>query len=197
MGRPIGGSRLTAAVRRPAGAAWWVTPAEAGRCAQAFTTGSRSGGYTLKSVTAEFIAKVEHSGTLGNIIVAVHAADTTDSANPAATAKVTLNGSDPDTAGLYTYTCTGSDCSLAKDTKYFVVMSTADTDGVKFYQARLTASDAEAGASVEQRLVDSRRGQRQERQQRLGRPCVKPNRPAAHSGGRLGVAIVRIGIFGI
>ena len=114
------------------------------KCAQAFTAGSRSGGYTLKSVTAEFIAKVENTGTLGNIIVAVHAADTTDSANPAATAKVTLNGSDPDTAGLYTYTCTGSDCSLAKDTKYFVVMSTADTSGSKFYRARLTASDAEA-----------------------------------------------------
>ena len=111
------------------------------KCAQSFTTGSRTGGYTLKKIAARFSNKVDSPG---NIIVAVHAADTTDSANPAATAKVTLNGSDPDTAGLYTYTCTGSDCSLAKDTKYFVVMSTADTSGSKFYRARLTASDAEA-----------------------------------------------------
>ena len=114
------------------------------KCAMAFTTGDRSGGYTLKSVTAEFIAKVEN-GTLGNIIVAIHAADTTNSANPATTAKVTLSGNDPDTAGLYSYTCTGSDCSLTKDTTYFVVMSTADTSGNDFYRARLTEADAEAG----------------------------------------------------
>ena len=81
------------------------------KCAVAFTTGGRSGGYTLKNVTAEFKAKAELNGTLGNIIVAIHAADTGNSDNPATTAKVTLTGSDPDTAGLYTYTCSGSDCA--------------------------------------------------------------------------------------
>ena len=114
------------------------------KCAMPFTTGDRSGGYTLKSITAEFNAKQEITGTLGNIIVAIHAEDTVNSANPAATAKVTLDGNNPNTAGLYSYTCSGSDCSLSKETKYFIVMSTADTDGVKFYQMKLTTSDAEA-----------------------------------------------------
>ena len=111
------------------------------QCAVAFTTGSRSGGYTLKSVTGRFAAK---SGSPGNIIVKVHAADSGNSANPATTAKVTLTGGNPDTAGLHTFTCSGSDCSLSASTKYFVVMSTADTSGSRVYRLARTASDAEA-----------------------------------------------------
>ena len=111
------------------------------QCAVAFTTGSRSGGYTLKSVTGRFAAK---SGSPGNIIVKIHAADSGNSANPATTAKVTLTGGNPDTAGLHTFTCSGSDCSLSASTKYFVVMSTADTSGSRVYRLVRTASDAEA-----------------------------------------------------
>ena len=111
------------------------------KCAIAFTTGNRASGYTLQSVSAHFADK---SGSPSNIIVAIHAADTTNSSNPAASAKVTLSGSNPDTAGLYTFTCSGSGCNLAANTTYFVVMSTPDTAGVKDYRLRTTSSDDEA-----------------------------------------------------
>ena len=119
------------------------------QCAVAFTTGSRSGGYTLKSVTGRFGTKVG-AHTVGNIVVKIHAADTSNSSNPAATAiaNATFSGSDPDTPGLYSYACAGTGCSLQKDTKYFVVMSTADTDGGvvgRYYRWETTTSDAEAG----------------------------------------------------
>ena len=111
------------------------------QCAVAFSTGGRSGGYTLKSVTGRFLAKV---GDPGSIIVKVHAADSGNSSNPG-TEVVTLSGSDPDTAGLHTFTCSGSDCALSANTTYFVVMSTADTSGgtILYLLARTTA-DAEA-----------------------------------------------------
>ena len=109
------------------------------RCAVSFSTGDRSGGYTLKSVTGRFNAK---SGDASNIIVKVHAADTSNSSNPG-TEVVTLDGSDPDTAGLHTFTCSGNGCSLSASTKYFVMMSTTDTSGTKYYEWVRTASDSE------------------------------------------------------
>ena len=109
------------------------------KCAAALTTGSHSAGYTLKSVTGLFDAK---TGNPGNIIVAVHAADTTNSSHPAASASITLTGSDPDTAGLYTYTCS-TNCDLTASTTYFVVMSTADTSQRKLYAWERTTSDYE------------------------------------------------------
>ena len=117
---------------------------DAKQCAVAFTTGSRSGGYTLKSVAGRFGVK---DGNPGSIVVAIHAADTANSANPAATAKVTLSGSDPDAAGLHTFTCAGSDCALSASATYFVVMSTGDTSGIsaKYYKWQSTDSDAETG----------------------------------------------------
>ena len=111
------------------------------RCAVAFTTGALSVGYKLKSVAAAFDAK---SGSPGSITVAVHAADTTNSSNPAATALVTLTGSDPDAAGIHSYACSGSSCNLTASTTYFVVMSTADTSGsARGYELRTTLSDGE------------------------------------------------------
>ena len=122
------------------------TNSETSGCAVAFTTGSRSGGYTLKSVSGRFGVK---DGTPGSIVVAIHAADTTNSANPAATAiaNATFTGSDPDTAGLHTFACSGAGCSLSASTTYFVVMSTGDTSGIsaKYYKWRNTTSGAEAG----------------------------------------------------
>ena len=114
------------------------------KCATAFTTGGQSGGYTLSSVTGRFLAKQETSGTLGNIVVAIHQADTNNSSNPASGDLVTLSGGNPDTAGLYTYTCSGSGCDLDANTTYFVVFSTADTTGNKRYRLRTTTSDVEA-----------------------------------------------------
>ena len=110
------------------------------QCAVAFTTGPASGGYTLASVTGRFRAK---NGSPAAISVAIHAADTTNSANPAATALVALSGSDPDAAGLHTYTCSGAACVLPAGTTYFVVMSTADTTFPNYYTWALTDSDAE------------------------------------------------------
>ncbi len=110
------------------------------KCATAFTTGGNSAGYTLKSVTGLFDAKFRNPG---DIVVAIHAADTTNSSHPAASASITLAGSDPDAAGLHTYTCS-TGCDLAASTTYFVVMSTADTSGPrKLYSWRRTTSDDE------------------------------------------------------
>ena len=102
------------------------------KCAAAFITGGSQTGYALSGVTASFGDKV---GSPGDLVVAIHAADTTNGSNPAAAAKVTLSGSDPDTAGLYTYTCAGINCHLAANTTYFVVTSTADTSGQNLYYA--------------------------------------------------------------
>ena len=111
------------------------------RCAIAFTTGNRLGGYTLANVTAGFDAK---TGNPGNLVVALHAADTTNGANPAASATTTLTvGSSPDTAGFHYFTCSGNGCNLEYDTTYFIVMSTADTSGTNHYNLDVTNSDGE------------------------------------------------------
>ena len=112
------------------------------KCAVAFTTGSRSGGYTLKSVTGSFN---DDFGTTNPFVIKIHAADTNDSSNPGAEV-VTLSGNDPKTAGLYTYTCPSGDtgCELAANTTYFVVMSATTVLQTRYYQLKLTASDAES-----------------------------------------------------
>ena len=86
-----------------------------------FTTGNAATGYALENVTIEFSDK--DGSPSGNIVVALHEADTTNSSNPKDTALATLTGSNPDTAGLYTYACAGSGCDLARNTTYFIVMS--------------------------------------------------------------------------
>ena len=113
------------------------------QCAMAFDTGDRSGGYTLKSVTGRFR---NDAGNPGNIVVKLHAADTSNSSNPAATAiaDATFTGDNPSTAGLYGYACAGTGCALSKDTKYFIVMSTGDNSGVNYYNLSVTNSGDEA-----------------------------------------------------
>ena len=106
-------------------------------CAVPFTTGSRKDGYTLSRVTAAFAASL---GVPGDVIVALHAADAT---NPAATARATLSGANPHTAGFHAFTCSGAGCDLAANTTYFVVLSTADTSGTRVYTLRTTGSDVE------------------------------------------------------
>ena len=111
------------------------------KCATAFTTGSNSAGYTLKSVTGLFDAKFR---VPGDIVVAIHAADSSNSSHPAASVTATLSGLDPDAAGLHSYTCSGNACDLTANTTYFVVMSTADASGSrKLYSWRRTTSDDE------------------------------------------------------
>ena len=92
-----------------------------GKQAISFTTGNAATGYALENVTIEFSDK--DGSPSGNIVVALHEADTTNSSNPKDTALATLTGSNPDTAGLYTYACAGSGCDLARNTTYFIVMS--------------------------------------------------------------------------
>ena len=104
--------------------------------ANAFTTGSRSGGYTLASVTAAF---ADDSGAPGAIEVAIHA---DSSGSPADTAQVTLSGSNPTTEGTYTYTCSGS-CALSASTTYFLVISAASTGQPDYYQWKNTLADTE------------------------------------------------------
>ena len=114
------------------------------QCAVGFSTGSRSGGYTLKSVTGSFYEKL---GNPGSLKVELHAADSGNASNPATTAisNATFAGSDPDTTGLYDFTCTGAGCSLSASTTYFLVMSTDDASGGNdAYLLETTNSDAEA-----------------------------------------------------
>ena len=110
------------------------------QCAVSFATGSDTGGYLLKSVSGRFYDK---NGSPAAISVAIHE---DASGDPKATAEITLSGSDPDTAGLYTYTCTASatnDCDLDANTTYWAVMSTGDTSASKYYKWVATDSNAQ------------------------------------------------------
>ena len=107
--------------------------------ANAFTTGSGAGGYTLNSITLAF---TKTYGSPGNLVVALHASS---GGNPAATASATLTGDNPGIpGGVETYTCSGSGCNLSPNTTYFVVLSApnASSDG-NFYAWRTTVSDSQ------------------------------------------------------
>ena len=86
--------------------------------ATAFTTGSATGGYALKSVTVY----MDHPSGGAVLAVAVHAAS---GSSPAATALTTLRGPNPQFRGQYTYVCSAN-CALAKDTTYFLALWTAN-----------------------------------------------------------------------
>ena len=102
----------------------------------AFTTGSVAS--DLESVTLRFADK-SATGTPGNIQVTLHEPS---GANPSSTAKATLSGSNPDTAGLYSYTCS-SGCYLNADSTYFVVVAAPSATGAGAYSLNLTQSDDE------------------------------------------------------
>ena len=114
-------------------------------CAVAFTAGNQSGGYTLESITADFAAA---TGTPGDIIVALHEPDATNTADPADNPVATLSGSDPDTAGQYTYTCpttASKGCDLRAGSTYFIVISTQRPEGgTSYYNLKTTTADTEA-----------------------------------------------------
>ena len=112
------------------------------KCATAFTTGDAvkaPKGYTLHSVTFRSVGK---NGSPNDFTIALHA---TNGNYPASSpvSGATLSGSDPGTAGDYTYTCSGAGCQLSADTTYYVVMSTSDTSGSNFYVWRMTLSSSE------------------------------------------------------
>ncbi len=96
--------------------------------ASGFTTGSNTGGYTLKSVTVRIISVI---GSPTGYTAAIH---TVSGGGPATAATYTLTGDAPTGAGDYTYTCSG-DCSLEDGAKYFLVVSgTGDSSGRNVYE---------------------------------------------------------------
>ncbi len=104
--------------------------------AQAFTTGSNTGGYTLSSIDIRFDNKI---GSPTDLVVTLHAAS---GSNPNTTTTLaTLSGaSSPSSAGVYTYTCSGSGCDLSASTTYFVLMKAPNSTGTSYYQVDLTAA---------------------------------------------------------
>ena len=119
---------------------WTIGGASNTKATNAFTTGNQSLGYTLTGVTLSFAARTSNPG---NISVALHAADTSNSSNPAATAAATLSGANPGVAGLYTYTCS-TGCSLSASAKYFIVMSVPTGYANGSYNLRNTRSNDES-----------------------------------------------------
>ena len=112
-------------------------------CAAGFTTGTSAAGYTLTEVTAKFADKIDAIDNieLGDIVVSLHA----DNAGvPASVALATLSGSNPDTAGEYTYTCSGSGCALATSATYFIQFKSTDgTGNNNLYELLATDADDE------------------------------------------------------
>ena len=113
-----------------------------GNLINSFITGSNGGGYTLESVTVDFAAT---TGSPGALTVAIHEHNYADLSlnEPTNTVVATLSGSNPSTAGEYTYTCSGS-CSLSPGTKYWLVMYSASGNyTTDLYTLKWTASDSE------------------------------------------------------
>ena len=105
------------------------------RVAQAFTTGSNTGGYTLSSIAIAFRATV---GSPKDLEVTLHAAS---GSNPnTGTTLATLSGSSPSTVGSYTYTCS-SGCDLSASTTYFVYIKAPNSASGSHYLATFTSSD--------------------------------------------------------
>ena len=117
------------------------------KCAMGFTTGSAAGGYTLAEITAKFEDKSDPNNVLGDLVVTLHAAAANslgDRLAPAGTTLATLSGSNPDTAGDYTYACSGAGCALAPGTTYFVQFTTtAASEEDERYVLRSTQSNAQ------------------------------------------------------
>ena len=103
--------------------------------AQAFTTGSNTGGYTLSSIDVRISSKV---GNPTNLVVTLHAAS---GSNPNTTTTLaTLSGNSSPSSGTHTYTCSGSGCALSASTTYFVLMKAASSPGTSYYSVDLTAA---------------------------------------------------------
>ena len=102
--------------------------------AQAFTTGSNTGGYTLSSIDIRFGSKI---GNPTNLVVTLHAAS---GSNPNTTTTLaTLDGnSSPSSANVYPYTCSGSGCNLSASTTYFVLLKALNSSGISYYQVEMT-----------------------------------------------------------
>ena len=108
--------------------------------AVAFDTGNATHGYTLKGVTLRFAAT---TGSPASIVVAVHEPASAGSADPKATALVTLSGATQPGAGLHTFACSGSGCDLDRNATYFIVVSAPGSPANGYHSLRGTASHDE------------------------------------------------------
>ena len=105
--------------------------------AVAFTTGANSGGYTLKNVTLP----LRQAGGTAGMIVELRPMDGTGTyskdSKPTGSVLATLSGASPTSTSWndILYTCSGSGCSLAANTTYFVVARTSDLQGYRWAYA--------------------------------------------------------------
>ena len=109
--------------------------------ANGFTTGPRSGGYTLASIRVR-THSLGATGSPGDIVATIHAAS---GENPADTALTTLAGPNPTSGNTtYTYRCSNN-CGLAASTVYFMVYSAPNTSTVttSVYNLSVTSSNDE------------------------------------------------------
>ena len=118
--------------------------------AQAFTTGSNSGGYVLTRVDWKFKRDGTNPITLANLVAEIRQ---DSSGNPGAVVATLTDPASLPSDGLAEFTAPGDGILLAANTTYFAVfdVSTVSTDDV--YQ---TASDAEdTGAATGWSIADS------------------------------------------
>ena len=97
--------------------------------AVAFTTGSNSNGYLLKSVTMPLRTKVNRTGLTLTLHAMEGSGPYSSSSAPSSDTLATLTGTAP-TASTWTdtvYTCSGSGCNLSPGATYFVVATGAST----------------------------------------------------------------------
>ena len=108
--------------------------------ANAFTTGSNAGGYTLNSVTAKFNGK---TGSPGAISAKIYSSAMQDGYAKPNAALVTLTGNNPDAAGDYTFTCPSNDggCTLSASATYHLAFETTASAAGNNYKWRATSSD--------------------------------------------------------
>ena len=104
--------------------------------ANAFTTGSNTNGYTVVGATAPISA----GGGGSNVTLRIFT-NNSHAGNTPGTLLATLTNTG-DTAGSYTFSCSGSGCDLAASTSYFLVLSS--TSGWTYRWAS-TASDNDTG----------------------------------------------------
>ena len=115
--------------------------------AQAFTTGPNPGGYELSSVGFSFDTIADLTAAGSELTLTLHLPDTTDDANPAATAECTLTDPASFTAsGVQTFgapTAEDDLCpTLEPETTYLVVLTTSTTSNPEV-SLKYTASDSE------------------------------------------------------
>ena len=107
------------------------------KCAVSFETSA--GAYILSQVIGDFAQK---TGTLGNIVVSLHADADNNNEPDSGDALATLSGPNPTAAEKYTYTCSGAGCALSGNTRYFVQFTAASGDpNSENYKLKTTTSD--------------------------------------------------------